>query len=133
MSESEFLEVLNLHAANAITSFTVFISYLFGFITAAYIVGLKLTSVQAAIISILYVFSCSFWIVASLTHADSFAQLIVAHPSYAPSALWMLPWPTMALTLGVSALAASLFFLYDVRSKPILKGLELSGSVQERW
>ena len=119
MSESEFLEVINLHAGNAITSFSVFITYLFGFITAAYIVGSKLSKVQVLMISILYILSCFVWIVSVLTHADSFATLVAAHPDYVPSPFWLLPWPVLAGFIGISALAASLYFMYDVRSKDV--------------
>jgi hypothetical protein len=116
LSESEFLEVINLHAGNAITSFTVLVTYLFGFITAAYIVGSKLSKVQVLIISILYIFSSFVWILSTLTHADSFTTLVAAHPGYVPSSFWLLPWPVLAGSAQVSALAASLYFMYDVRS-----------------
>ena len=117
MSESEFLEIINLHASNAITSFTVLVTYLFSFITAAYIVGSKLSKAQVLIISILYIFSSLVWIISTLTHADSFATLVAAHPSYVPSLFWLLPWSFLAGSMGVSALAASLYFMYDVRSE----------------
>ena len=119
MSESEFLEVINLHAGNAITSFTVLVTYLFGFITASYIVGSKFSKVQVLIVSILYTFSSFVWIVAALTHADSFATLVAAYPAYVPSPFWFLPWPLLAGSVGTFALAASLYFLYDVRREAI--------------
>ena len=117
LSESEFLEIINLHAGNAITSFTALVTYLFGFITAAYIVGSKLSKVQTIIISILYTFSSLTWMTSTLTHADSFTTLVAAHPGYVPSVFWLLPWPILVLSLGVSTLIASLYFMYDVRSK----------------
>jgi len=117
LTESEFLEALNLHAANAITSFSVFLTYLFGFVTAAYVLGQKLSRSQAIIISVLYVISCIFWLTSALTHADSFATLVAANQEYVPSRLWFLPWPLLAVVVGAVVVAASLYFMYDVRSK----------------
>jgi len=116
LSESEFLEVLNLHAGNAIISVTALVTYLFGFMTAAYIVGSKLSKVQTLIISILYIFSSFVWIICALTHADSFETLVARHPDYVPSLLWFLPWSILVCIVGISALLASLYFMYDVRS-----------------
>jgi hypothetical protein len=117
LSESEFIESINLHAGNAITSLTVLLTYVFGFITAAYIVGSKLSKAQVQIISTLYNFSSFVWIVSALTHSDSFVTLVAAHPSYVPSRLWLLPWLVLTGFIGVSALATSLYFMYDVRSE----------------
>lgn len=117
MSESEFLEIINLHAGNAITSLTTLVTYLFGFITAAYLVGSKLSKIQATIISTLYIFSSLAWITTIITHADSFTTLIAAHPGYVPSVFWLLPWSIIVVLVSVSALIASLYFMYDVRSE----------------
>lgn len=120
MSESEFLEAINLHAGNAIVSFSVFATYVFGFITATYIVGARLSKIQVAIISILYIFTSLVWIVSGITHADSFTALVAVHPDYVPSPFWLLPWPILAGSVEISTLVGSLYFLYDVRSKGAL-------------
>lgn len=117
LSESEFLEILNLHASNAMTSLTTLVTYLFGFITAVYIVGSKLSKMQAIIISILYIFASLAWITTALTHTDSSATLVAAYPSYVPSVFWFLPWSILVVSLGISALIASLYLMYDVRSE----------------
>ena len=117
MNEAEFLEVINLHAANAITSFSVFLTYLFGFVTAAYVVGKRLSRNQTIIVCILYVISCIFWLTSALTHADSFATLVAAHQEYVPSLFWFLPWPVLAVVVGLVVVLASLYFMYDVRSE----------------
>ncbi|MEZ5572257.1 MAG: hypothetical protein R3E64_09550 [Halioglobus sp.] len=117
MTESEFLEALNLHAANAITSSSVFLTYVFGFVTAAYFVGQKLSRNQTIIVSVLYVIACGFWLTSALTHADSFATLVAANQEYVPSRFWFLPWPLLAVVSGLVVVVASLYFMYDVRSK----------------
>ena len=65
MSEAEFLEIINLHAGNAITSFTVYVTFLFGYMTAAYFVGAKLSLLQVTIVSLIYTLAASVWAVAS--------------------------------------------------------------------
>ena len=119
MSEAELLEIINLHAGNAITSFTVFVTFLFGYMTAAYFVGAKLTFLQVMIVSLIYTFACAVWAVSTLTHAHSFETLIVAHPNFVPSPLWGLPWSRLVALLTSATLVASLYFMYDVCSREV--------------
>jgi hypothetical protein len=116
MNESEFLEAINLHASNVITSFSVYLTYLFGYIVGGYAVGSKMRMSQISIVSSIYVLSSLVWIGAILTHAHSFATIVDKYPQYIPSPLWSLPWPELAGAISLSALFGSLYFVYDVRS-----------------
>jgi hypothetical protein len=116
MTESEFLEAINLHASNVMTGFNVYLTYVFGFIVGGYVVGSKLSKTQIAIISAIYSVSSLVWMGAILTHAHSFATLVARHPGYIPSPLWLLPWPELAGVIAFSAFLASLYFVYDARS-----------------
>ena len=117
MNEAEFLEIINLHAANTMTSFTVFVTFLFGYMTVAYFVGTKLSSLQVIIVSLIYAVAAIVWAVVSITHSHSFESLVTVHPNFVPSPFWKLPWSALNLAMTTSALAASLYFMYDVRSK----------------
>lgn len=55
MTEAEILELMAAHGANAITAFTVYITFTFGFLATAYFVGSQLTRLQAIIVAGLYV------------------------------------------------------------------------------
>jgi hypothetical protein len=57
MTEAEILELVAVHGANAMTAFTVFISFTFGFLATAYFVGSQLTQLQTIVASGLYVIS----------------------------------------------------------------------------
>ena len=116
MTESEFLEAINLHASNVITGFSVYLTYLFGYIAGAYVVGAKLSKTQIAIISSIYIASSFAWMAAILTHAHSFASLVAEYPDYVPSPFWSLPWPELASGIAFAAFLGSLYFVYDIRS-----------------
>ena len=75
MNESEVLEAINLHAANGISSFTIFLSFTFAYITAAYLAGEKLTTLQVSIISCIYFSGAFGWAASTLTHTHSFETL----------------------------------------------------------
>ena len=116
MTEAEFLEAINLHANNAITSFSLFITYIFGYITGAYLVGAKLRFAQVSIITALYIATSSTWVLSITTHLHSYETLVVKNLDYVPSPLWLLPWVELTAALTVSTLLASLYFMYDIRS-----------------
>ena len=116
MTEPEFLEIINLHAANAITGLSVYITLLFGYMTAAYIVGAKLSFSQVIIVSLVYVFAAIAWGLVSITHAHSFEALVVAYTNFVPSPFWELPWSLLSGVTCFSSLIASLYFMYDIRS-----------------
>ncbi|MEO0368091.1 MAG: hypothetical protein AAF197_04810 [Pseudomonadota bacterium] len=116
MTESEFLEAINLHAGNVISGYSVYLTYVFGFIAGAYVVGVKLSKTQVVIITSIYSASSFAWMSAILTHAHSFATLVAEHPNYIPSPLWSLPWTELAGGIAFAAFLGSLYFGYDVRS-----------------
>ena len=116
MTESEFIEAINLHAANGITSFSLFVTYVFGYITGAYLVGAKLRLLQVAIVTALYLVTSLTWIASITTHIHSYEAIIARNADFVASPLWLLPWLELTATLTLSTLAASLYFMYDVRS-----------------
>ena len=47
-------EAMAMWAANAITSFSIYLTFTFAYLTAAYLAGTKLTRYQVSVISVLY-------------------------------------------------------------------------------
>lgn len=106
---------INLHAANGISSFAIFLSFMFAYITAAYIAGANLTKIQVAIVSTIYVTAACSWVLSTLAHTDSFEILVSEYPNYILSPIWTLPWSVMVAIIAGPATVASLYFMYDVR------------------
>ena len=117
MTEYEVIELVGIHGANAITSFTVFISFTFGFLATAHFVGPNLTSTQSTIVTVLY---CASAGAATASHA-LFHQIIFAAVGSAPSpidglflmneAVWV--WGMVSIQL--TGMAASIYFMWSVR------------------
>jgi len=118
MTEAEVIELVGIHAANAITAFTVFVSFTFGFLAAAYFVGPNLTSAQAIIATLLYSVSAG---AAIATHA-LFHQIIFATLGSASSSidsLFLLTneaiWVWGMVSVQLTGMAASIYFMWSVR------------------
>ena len=115
MNEFDVMELILLHAENVISSFTVFLSLLFSYMTVAYLAGKKLSTVQMAIISLIYSAASISWILSALTNAYSFESVVAEYPEYIRTSLWELPWSILVIIVTCSATVASLYFMYDVR------------------
>ena len=55
MTEPEVMEMVNLYANNSMGCFSLWVSFTFAYLTVAYLIGDKLSSIQLYIISSLYV------------------------------------------------------------------------------
>ena len=119
MTEAEVIEMLNLHAANAMNGFTIYISFTFGFLTVAYLAGAKLSRVQVAIISSLYFLAAGTFFLTTITHAQSFEALVAKYPDFIYSIFWHVPWTVLATIVQAGGILASLYFLYDSRKTKI--------------
>ena len=117
MTEAEVIELVGIHGANAVTSFTVYVSFTFGFLAAARFVGPSLTSAQSIVATALY---CTAAASATASHA-LFNQIVFATLDSAPSpidgiillqeAVWV--WGMVFIEL--SGIAASTYFMWSVR------------------
>lgn len=117
MTESEVIEAINLHAANAMNGFTIYISFTFAYLVAAYSVGAKLSIRQSSIISLLYVLAASSFALTTITHTQSFGVIVKAYPDFAHSVFWHTPWTGWASTIQIGGIISSLYFMYDIRKK----------------
>jgi hypothetical protein len=105
------------HGANAMTAFTVFISFTFGFLATAYFVGSQLTQLQTIVASGLYVISA---VAPSLTQI-AYIQLTFAILESGPNlgqgfmllngTFWV--W-SMSIIQSIG-IVISLYFMWSVR------------------
>jgi len=117
MSEYEVLEIVNLYASNAMNSFSIWATFTFAYLTAAYLAGLRLSRFQVITISSLYFIAAAAFALSGITHLRSFEETFSVYPDFVPSEYWNLPWTIFAYILVIGGMAASLYFMYDVRTK----------------
>ena len=121
MTEAEVLELLAVHGANAMTAFTVYISFTFGFLATAYFVGSQLTRLQAIV-------ACGLYIVSSV--APSLTQLIYIQIMFTVldstptmvQGLWLLNgtfWLWCMAFIQAAGIFISLYFMWSVRHPKI--------------
>jgi hypothetical protein len=121
MSESELLELMATYSGNALTAFTIYISFTFAYLTVAFIVGRKLSRVQAIIVSVLYVFSAMSTVLANIgqisamraTQPDLVESAVYQRITLMDGDMWLIYMPILL----VSGIFGSLYFMYDARKK----------------
>ena len=118
MSEFEVLEIVNLYASNAMNSFSIWATFTFAYLTAAYLAGARLTRFQVITVSSLYFIAAGAFALSGITHLRSFEETFAVYPEYVPTAYWSLPWTALAYVLTIGGMAASLYFMYDIRKTP---------------
>ena len=115
MSEAEVLEMLNLHAANAMNGFAIYLTLTFAFLTAIYIVGVQLSKLQAVLISALYfAWSTSFSLVA-ITHLRDIDSLVSEYPDFINTRMWHIPWTAFGCLITIAGILICCGFAYDIR------------------
>ena len=122
MAEAELWELIAVHAANAMSAFNIYLTVTFAYLIAAYLVGAKLSKLQAGLITGLFIFSAgSGWLamVIYLRRAAIFQDMLASESEiYARTFLmggkfWSV---YMAILLAIG-MAVSLYFMYDIRRK----------------
>ena len=117
LTEGEILELLASHGANAMTAFTVFISFTFGYLATAYFVGSQLTPVQAIVASGLYVISASAAGLTQILYIQVMFTILQSAPNIVQGfrllnePFWM--W-SMSI-IQVAGILISLAFMWGVR------------------
>jgi hypothetical protein len=117
MTEAESLDLAATFVANSSTNFTIFISFTFAFLVAAFIVGSKLSRSQALAAAGMYtLFAGSAalasvgWLQAFSAITESKAALLSAVPLFNGQF-----WVTGMSILFVSGMSVTLYFLWSVR------------------
>jgi hypothetical protein len=117
MTEFEVLEIVNSYASNAMSSFSMWATFTFAYLTAAYLAGRELSRFQVITISSLYFIAAASFALAGITYVRSFEETFAAYPEFVPSNYWYIPWTILGYILIIGGMAASLYFMYDIRKK----------------
>ena len=117
MSEAEALEIAMAGSANALSSFALYISFTFGYLTVAYFVGTSLTRIQALTASGLFLLAAGATAVSCIASCNAFETVLSEYPTILNAQpLWnSFSWQqvmSVVLSLGV---LASLYFMYSIR------------------
>ena len=117
MTEAEALELVLLASANAVTSFTVYITFTFGYLAAAYFTGKNLTTAQTFILSALYVFSALSAMLNFFSDMTFYAKALSYTEQALSDDIINSPdlWNTYMGILLASGILASLYFMRTVR------------------
>ena len=118
MTEAEVVEMLNTHANNAMTSFTIYLTLTFGFLTAIYVLGAKLSKLQAACVALLYTVWAVAFALTSISHLQAFESLVGNYPDFMRSPLFFMPWAAYAIFVSIGGLLICLGFTYSTVSQP---------------
>ena len=84
VTEAEAFEIAQLASANALTAFTVCITFTFGYLAAAYLVGTNLSRTQVVILGCLYVLSATSCVLAHLGYLEAQGAASAQAPTYYP-------------------------------------------------
>ena len=117
MTEAEVLELVALYGANAITSFTAYISVMFAFMITTFYVGLQLTNFQALAVSGLFVFSTGSSLLAEVGYLQAMFIVKESTPTVLDGVLiydgkFWVPYMASILLVGI---LVGLYFMWRVR------------------
>lgn len=119
MTEAEIIELMAVNGANAITAFTVYISFTFAFLATAYFVGSQLTPFQATVCSGLYVISAGAPALTQVVYIQIMFTILDSSPtilqdiSFLNGTFWI--W-TMTI-LQTAGIFICLYFMWSVRNR----------------
>ena len=117
MTESEAIELFSMLGANAVSAFTVYISFTFGYLATAYFVGSKLTMFQSMVAGGLYIFSAGSAGLAQIVYINRMLEVTEKTASVLDNVfLWNgLFWVWNMAVVQAVGIAVSLYFMWTVR------------------
>jgi len=117
VTEAEAFEIAQIASANALTAFTVYITFAFGYLAAAYFVGKQLSRTQAIILSLLYALSATSCALAHLGYLEAQGAASAQAPTYYPSSILNNTdfWRLYMGPLEGLGIFASLYFMWSTR------------------
>ena len=114
MSEWELMDLMNSHLANVGLAFTAYLTLVFGFLAASYLVGHQLKKVEILIITGLYIFGSLVLAYATLAHMLRHYQLAEIVKQQLPELMWFNSI-TVIVVMGivmVSGIISGIHFMY---------------------
>ncbi len=117
MTEADILELWAVHGANAITAFTVYISFTCGFLATAYFIGSDLSPFQAFVASGLYIISAGAPALAQITYIQTMFAILERGPNLLQeftlvNGTFWLGFMSIVQSAGI---LLSLYFMWSVR------------------
>ena len=106
-----------MYASNAFNGFAVFLTLLFGYMTVAYVVGLRLTKFQVTAITLLYCVTETMLMLSVLGQTHSAEILVARYPDFNYSPLQTTPFTLPSVVINIAAILMSLLFMFDIRRK----------------
>ncbi len=116
MTEAEALEVAGIYAGNAITSFTVYVTFTMAYLVASYYVGARLTSFQTIAVSALYLFASAAPMLSLVTNILIYGEALTvsAIGQNAPLSSGIV-WAVGMTSLMSIGILVSFTFMWQVR------------------
>jgi hypothetical protein len=119
MNEADIIEAAAATIANSMSAFTVFVTFTFGFLATAYVVGAKLTRTQAATAMGLYVVAAVYSSIIMVAWLQAFFALTEAKATALNTILLMqrsywVPGTIVVLSMGI---LLSLYFMWSIRHR----------------
>ena len=117
MTEYEMADVLTSTTHASVDVFSAYVTLMIAYLVATYLVGLKLTNTQMAIISILFVVTASTLVWALYSYLSRAIPLADALEAMNPGVNYgAQPWTRNTLTIVMSlGILACLRFMWDIR------------------
>ena len=117
MTEAEWMDLAVQWSSNAISAFTIYVTFTFAYLTAAFFIGERLTRVQMLITSTLYLFSALCGLLACVNGIAFYGAAIGHAPSDMPNYVFSSGefWLTYVPALLTFGILASLYFMWSVR------------------
>ena len=118
MTEAEALELYAMYISNAMTAFTIYISFTFAYLVTAFYVGFKLTRFQVIVAGGIYVISAgsiTLSLIGNLQASESILNAtttVIDELALHRNGLWVSTM-SLILTLGI---IVSLYFMWSVRN-----------------
>jgi hypothetical protein len=117
MTEAEAIEMFALIGANAMTAFTIYVSFTFAFLVTAYFIGSQLSSFQSLVASGFYVISCGSAGLTQVVYIQLMFEVAKETPTVIDS-LFLLNgnfWFWYMSVIQVVGVIISLYFMWHIR------------------
>ena len=88
----------------AMTSFTIYLTLTFGYLTAVYFIGSNLSRTQSAFVSILYIVWAVAFALTSISHLQAFESYVDEFPEFVRSQLFHMPWAYYAIVVSLGGI-----------------------------
>jgi hypothetical protein len=117
MTEAEAIEMFALIGANAMTAFTIFVSFTFAFLVTAYFIGSQLSSFQSLVASGFYVISCGSAGLTQVVYIQLMFEVAKETPTVIDSLFFLNGnfWFWYMSVIQVVGVIISLYFMWHIR------------------